>query len=94
VATKRSDQFPLWPVTEGWFGDSRCREEPSASGALPGRDTPFGVSHFAQSSIHLGARGTVMSIRLEERESSQEFIAGICRRQSLGGRRDRWEVDQ
>jgi hypothetical protein len=52
VATKRSDQFPLWPVTEGWFGDSRCREEPSASGALPGRDTPFAVSHFAQSSIH------------------------------------------
>ena len=73
MATKRSDQFPLWPVTEGWFGDSRCREEPSASGALPGRDTPFGVSHFAQSSIHLGARGTVMSIRLEERESSQEI---------------------
>jgi hypothetical protein len=52
VATIRSDQFPLWLVTKGRRGDSRCREKPSASGALPGRDTPFAVSHFAQSSIH------------------------------------------
>jgi hypothetical protein len=52
VATKRSDQLPLWLVTKGKHGVSRCREKPSASGALPGRDTPFAVSHFNEGAIH------------------------------------------
>jgi hypothetical protein len=51
VPAKRSDQRPLYVLTNG-RRDSRCREKLSASGALPGRDIPFDVSHFAQGSIH------------------------------------------
>jgi hypothetical protein len=46
VRAKRTDHVPLCILTDDQL-DRRCRENLSTSGALPGRDIPFTVSHVA-----------------------------------------------
>jgi hypothetical protein len=69
VAAKRTDQSPFWVLRKG-KRDSRCREQLSASGALPGRDIPFTVSYVAEGAIHEGTRSTITSIRSREGKRS------------------------